>query len=164
MSAVIEDLKRAVFRIGGTPPSYGGPSLSEAVDDVQADDALYRLRDEGRCIWEIVLHAAYWRHEVAHAVTGGGIALLARGPENWPALPKLTNESTWKADREVLAVSESALLAALDTLDVDRWTAVPNGGGDWTLGQLATGLIAHDAYHVGQVILLKKAARISSKR
>lgn len=164
MSGVIDDMKRAVFRIGDTPPFYGGPSLSEAIADVNADAALFRLDEAGHCIWEIVLHAAYWRHEIACALTAGDLARMSRGPENWPALPDSANESSWKTDQQLLAASESALLAALDAFDVDRWTELPKGGGDWTLGQLAVGLIAHDAYHVGQVILLKKAARLSEKR
>lgn len=164
MSVVIDDMKHTVFRAGGTPPLYGGPSMSEAVDDVCADIALFRFERGGRCIWEIALHAAYWRHEVAHALTGGDLERLGRGPENWPALPGTLDESTWKADRELLVASESAMIAAVGALDADRWADLPRGGGEWTLGQLAIGLIAHDAYHVGQVALLKKAARFSGKR
>lgn len=39
MSVVIEDMKRAVFRIAGTAPSYGGQSLSDAIEDVDAGTA-----------------------------------------------------------------------------------------------------------------------------
>lgn len=63
MTAVIEDLKRTVFRVDGTAPLYGGPSMGEVVDDVNTATALFRRSDDGHCIWEIVLHAAYWRHE-----------------------------------------------------------------------------------------------------
>lgn len=163
MSAVIEDMKRSVFRVAGKAPSYGGPSLSEAVDDVHVETALFRLDDTGHCIWEITLHAAYWRREVAHALTNGDLSRMDRGPENWPAVPDTTNLAAWSADRDVLRASEEAFIQAMDLFDLERWTNTPTTGGDWTLGQLAIGLLSHDAYHIGQVVLLKKAWRLASK-
>lgn len=164
MSVVIEDMKRAVFSLESAPPLYGGPSLSEAVDDVSAATALFRLRSGGRCIWEILLHAAFWRREVAHALTAGAWArLVDRGPENWPDLPARADETTWQADRQLLREAETALIEALDGLDLNRWSELPVGSDDhhatWTRGQLALGLLAHDAYHIGQVMLLKQSVR-----
>lgn len=167
------------------------------------------LNDDGHCIWEIVLHAAYWRREVAHALSGGVIARLVeaggvggaggagsaggaggvggRGPVNWPALPGdggipgVRDEAHWQADRQLLDEAEAALIAALDGFDVQRWSEPPppeirpedevaaeDAGGDgdeenWSLGQYAIGLIAHDAYHIGQAVMLKKAARLGLK-
>lgn len=84
---------------------------------------------------------------------------MQRGPENWPALPDTTDQAAWDADRNELRASGEAFVKALDRFDLDRWTNKPVTNGDWTLGQLAVGLLAHDAYHVGQVVLLKKFAR-----
>lgn len=161
MPDVIEDLKRTVFRVGDVDPLYGGPSLSEVVADIDADAALFRLNKHGHSIWEIVLHAAFWRREVAHALSKGKIDRMARGPEDWPSLPPRPDEDAWRADRELLDESERALRVALDGFAASDWSAPPKEGGDWSLGQLAIGLIAHDAYHLGQVVLLKKAARRS---
>jgi hypothetical protein len=163
MPDVIEDVKRSVFRVGGVDPLYGGPSLSEVVADVDADAALFRLDKHGHSIWEIVLHAAFWRREVAHALARGQIERLTREPENWPSLPERSDEAAWRADRKLLDESERALLAALDGFPVSDWSAPPKDGGDWSLGQLAIGLVAHDAYHIGQVVLLKKAAQAATR-
>ena len=162
MSPVIEDLKRTVFRTGETTPTYGGPSLSDAIADVDAATARYRIHADGHSIWEISLHAAYWRHEVAHAVSCGVVPRLPRGPEDWPSVPNDPGDSAWADDRRLLGASEEALRAALDDFPHDEWERLPEGGGDWTLGQLAIGLIAHDAYHIGQVVMLKKAASTAS--
>jgi len=159
MSEVIEDLKRAVFRIGGVDPLYGGPTLSDAVEDVDAKTAKCRPTNAGRTIWEIVLHAAYWRHEVAHALSSGAIDRFSRGPENWPTLPDTLDAQAWDSDLQLLRESEQAVLDAFRTFEAERWSDPPVGGGDWTVGQLALGLVAHDAYHIGQVALLKKIAR-----
>lgn len=164
MSGVLKDMQGAVFPVDGTTPSYGGPSLSEALEDVEAETALFRLHDGGRCIWEIALHAAYWRREVAHALTDGDLSRMQRGPENWPALPETADEAAWRADRDELEASEKAFLEALDRFDIERWQNKPKAGGDWTLGQLAIGLLAHDAYHVGQVVLLKKACQLAEQK
>ncbi|MFA9476865.1 DinB family protein [Phycisphaerales bacterium AB-hyl4] len=163
MPNVIEDLKRSVFRLGDVDPLYGGPTLAEVVADIDADAALFRLNKHGHSIWEIVLHAAFWRCEVAHALSHGKIDRLARAPENWPALPQRPNEDAWRADRKLLDESERALQVALDGFAVSDWSAAPEAGGDWSLGQLAIGLIAHDAYHIGQVALLKKAAQTATR-
>lgn len=164
MPEIIKDMKRAVFPSDSTPPLYGGPSLTEAIDDVNAETALFRLHDGGRCIWEITLHAAYWRREVAHALTDGDLSRMQRGPENWPALPKAANDAAWRADRDELEASEWAFHEALDRFDIKRWRSKPKTGGDWTLGQLAIGLLAHDAYHVGQIVLLKKVCQLAEQR
>jgi len=163
MPDVIEDIKRSVFRVGDVDPFYGGPPLSDVIADINADVALFRMNKNGHSIWEIVLHAAFWRHEVAHALSKGQIDKLTRGPENWPSLPDRPNEAAWRADREMLDESERALLLALDGFAVPEWSARPKEGGDWSLGQLAIGLIAHDAYHIGQVALLKKAAQAATR-
>lgn len=163
MPDVIEDVKRSVFRVRDADPLYGGPSLSEVVADIDADGALFRTGKHGHSIWEIVLHAAFWRREVAHALSKGEIDRMARIPEDWPSLPQHRDEAAWRADRELLDESERALLVALDGFAVSDWSASPKEGGDWSLGQLAIGLIAHDAYHIGQVVLLKKAAQAATR-
>ena len=162
MHPVIRDLKGAVFSLDGAPPTYGGPSLSGAVDGVSPSVARYRLDEAGRSIWEIVLHAAYWRWEVARAVSGATLPRFPRGPENWPSVPVRADEEAWRTDRALLEGSEEALVRALDDFTLEGWSRTPPGGGQWTVGQLMAGLMAHDAYHVGQVIVLKKAASLAS--
>ena len=69
MPTIIADLKRTIFRLD-TPPLYGGVTLAEVVTDVDAGAALYSLDDDGHCIWEIVLHAAYWRRTAVQGFRG----------------------------------------------------------------------------------------------
>jgi len=37
-----------------------------------------------------------------------------------------------------------------------RLDAIPAGGKRWTFGELILGIAAHDAYHTGQIQLLKR--------
>ena len=163
MPAVINDLKRTVFPIDSAAPLYGGPSLSNMIADVDVETAKFRPKHTSHSIWQIILHAAYWRREVAHVLSSGAINRFPRGPENWPSLPATLDAATWDADRQLLCDAEQAFLDALSAFNIDQWSDTPPTGGEWSLGQLALGLVAHDAYHIGQVALLKKLARGAAK-
>ena len=47
-------------------------------------------------------------------------------------------------------------MAAVRALAEERLGAVPPEGRRWTYGELVLGIAAHDAYHTGQIQLLKR--------
>jgi uncharacterized damage-inducible protein DinB len=131
--------------------------------DVTAAEAAARPLPGAHTIWEIVLHMTGWMREVARRVRGGEPALPAQG--DWPPAPA-PDEEAWRQAREDLAAAHRELLAALEGFP-ERRLDEPVGGAerDLPLGTgvpfhvMLFGLAQHDAYHTGQIALLKRGLR-----
>ena len=153
-----EDLRRAQ---AGDP--WHGPSVGELVHGVTAVEAAAHPVPGGHSVWEIVLHVTSWRQEVARRLATGTLAPPAAG--DWPAVPAV-NEENWAAAVAGLAAATETVIAALATFPVERLAAQagdtrdPALGSGVTWGAMLRGLAQHDAYHGGQIGLLKKALAV----
>lgn len=142
-------------------PWYGDSS-ARILGGISSADAVRRLAPGTHTIWEIVLHMTAWTETVAARVRGRG----ARAPErgDWPAQPD-ASPAAWAAAVEALAAAREDLLRAIDEAhEEDLHVHVRNHSppfADTGVSRAGTvaGLIEHDAYHLGQIALLKRAAR-----
>ena len=103
---------RTVLDGAFTGKGWQGATLSGALRGVTVREALYRPRPKRKCIWEHILHAAYWKHRVAHVLSPQLAGDFVRSPSNWPRVPRGTAaelEEMWKAD----AVREGELFASV---------------------------------------------------
>ena len=144
-----------------TPPPrtkrwHGAPTASGAVARLSPSEALWRPAPKRKCIWELVLHIAYWRHAVVRHFLHGAPHVFPRSPSNWPRLPACPDEAAWRADRNLLAASERAIADAVRELDARELSQVSPVGRHYTRGELAMGVALHDAHHVGQIQLMKR--------
>ncbi|HXE58024.1 MAG TPA: DinB family protein [Gemmatimonadales bacterium] len=142
--------------------TWHGPSIGELLADVDAAVAASRPIPEAHTIWEIVLHVTAWVREVARRLEGVEPGLPT--PGDWPPVPKPTAEA-WEATRAALARAHEELRDALERfpeaqLDelVGEDRSAPLGTGV-SYYRMLHGLMQHDAYHAGQIALLKKAVR-----
>ena len=135
---------------------HGGPTPIGAVRDVSAADAAWRPMPGRHSIWELMLHIAYWNYAVRRRITSDGGARFPRSPANWPAQPDQPTAAAWDADRAVLREEHARLVEAIRAVPVERLGDRPAGAKKWTFGELLTGIAQHDAYHTGQIQLLKR--------
>jgi len=126
-------------------PSWHGANLVSAVRGVDAQSAARRIRGR-KCIWEQVLHAAYWKHAVLNKLAG--TTPFERRGSNWPRMPGRADASHWKTDLELLRGTHRRLREAIISL--------PRGRLDEQSIWLIHGAAAHDLYHAGQIKLLRK--------
>lgn len=138
---------------------HGGPTPVGAVRNVSADDAAWRPARGRHSIWELALHIAYWNYAVRRRIVGGSGERFPRSPANWPALPAVRSEAAWDADRELLRREHDRLVQAIRDVPRARLDTRPAGAKKWTYGELMTGIAQHDAYHTGQIQLLKRLRR-----
>ena len=139
---------------------HGGPTASGALRGMRADQARWRPAPRRKCIWELVVHIAYWKYAVRRRLEGKSGGALAerfpRSPANWARLPEPADERSWKADVELLKGEHLALLDTISEVPAE-WYGRPTAGGKrWTYGELILGIAQHDAYHVGQIQLMKR--------
>lgn len=139
-------------------PGWHGPSVQQILKDVTAQEALARPATGGACIWEIVLHMRRWQQEALHGLEGGRVRMDLTREEDWPAIED-RSEGAWEvlksgvehAHRELRERVKRLTPAELDNrVDADR---------EYPLYALVHGIVAHEAYHGGQLGLIKSSLR-----
>jgi uncharacterized damage-inducible protein DinB len=140
-------------------PWYGAP-WSKLLEGLTPDQAAGHPISGGHSIWEVVLHMTSWTNEVRRRLEGMPAAEPVEG--DWPVVPIVSVEA-WDAARETLSEAHARLMAAVEALPSTRWTEPvgrvrePALGTGVTVGGMLVGLAQHDAYHTGQVALLRHA-------
>jgi uncharacterized damage-inducible protein DinB len=145
----------------GSP--WHGPSRAAALADVTVEEAARQPSANGHGIWALVLHMDAWTREVARRMREGGRRVPVEG--DWPALPK-PSEAAWKAAVAALEQAHGEVAAAVrqsaaGRLDERVGTSgdVDGAGGGASYRVMLHGLAQHDAYHTGQISLLKRLYR-----
>ena len=150
-------------RLAHDGPTWHGAALAENLDGVSAEPAASRPLPDAHSVWEIVLHMTGWTREVARRLEGGEPALPMEG--DWPAVGPVSQQA-WASAREALGEAHITLAAAVARFPEARWSDRVGGERDAPLGTgvsyaaMLAGLVQHDAYHGGQVGLLRKALRL----
>ncbi len=134
---------------------WHGTTLTGALRGVSPRQALWRPAAKRHNIWELVLHAAYWKYAVRRRILGGPRGAFPRAPSNWPTSPARPNDAQWRADVRLLRRAHDELLEAVTACPVRRLGARAPGG-TWTFRELIHGVAAHDLYHTGQIQLIKR--------
>ena len=130
--------------------TWHGPNLKQAIKGVTAHQAAWRPAAGRHNIWEVTLHAAYWKYAVRRRIEGGKRGSFALKGSNFFARPEKgkLSESAWKADQKLLEREHRAMRAA-----IARILRKPQSAK--ALRQLY-GVAFHDIYHAGQIRLLRR--------
>jgi len=136
--------------------SWHGPNLRGALRGITAAEASWRPGKGRHNIWELTVHAAYWKYSVTRRLVGDPRGSFPLKGSNWFTRPEgAANEDAWRADLTLLAESHRALRAAVGRLRPKDLKTIPRGSRT-TVRALVTGVAAHDLYHAGQIQLLKR--------
>jgi uncharacterized damage-inducible protein DinB len=142
--------------------SWHGTNLRGSLRGLSAAEAARRPAPERHNVWEIAVHAAYWKYAVWRRLTGEKRGSFGFAGSNWWRRPEAEpTEEAWRADVERLVtrhVQLRAVVARLKPADLGR--PAP-GGRPVTVGGLVRGIAAHDLYHAGQIQLLKRLRQAS---
>lgn len=133
--------------------SWHGPNLRGSLRGLTVEEALWRPGPKRHNIWELALHAAYWKYVVRRRITGEkrGSFLLA-GSNFFPRtggsnkdfqLELLLLENEHRELREAVAKLSGEVLGQ-------------EIGPKLTYASIIRGAAAHDIYHAGQIQLLKR--------
>jgi uncharacterized damage-inducible protein DinB len=132
---------------------WHGPALVDLVADVTAEQAAQRAIPGAHTIWELVLHVTSWT-EIARERLVGSAKADPTPEEDWPPV-RDTSAEAWRAAVERLKEGHRELAAEVAKLgDSDLIGRVP--GKDHSVLVMFHGIVEHDAYHGGQIALLKK--------
>jgi len=129
--------------------SWHGPNLRGSIRGVDAGLAAWRPAPGRHNIWELTLHAAYWKYAVRRRLTGEKRGRFVLKGSNFFARPMDPSEAAWKADVEILINEHCDLRRVLVELTPARWQ-------EPKALRLIRGIAAHDLYHAGQIRLLRR--------
>jgi hypothetical protein len=135
---------------------HGGPTPVGAVRGVSAAAAHWTPAPGRSSIWRLTLHIAYWKYTVRRHLVRAPIPCFPRHPANFPAVPRRPDEALWRADRALLAAEHRLLAEAISPFPPGKLGTIPVAGKRWTFEQMLIGVAMHDAYHTGQIQLLKR--------
>jgi uncharacterized damage-inducible protein DinB len=141
-------------------PAWHGASLEENLNGLTAEQAAARPVADGHTIWELVLHLTAWTGEVTRRL--GGATPAPPGEGDWPAVGAVSPRA-WSEAVARLRSAHEALAEAVKGYPAERWGDRVGGERDAPLGtgvsyaEMVQGLLQHDAYHGGQIGLLRKA-------
>ncbi len=130
--------------------TWHGPNLKQSLKGVSARQAAWRPEPGRHNIWEVALHAAYWKYAVRRRIEGGKRGSFALKGSNFFARPEKgkATEAAWNADKKLLEREHRAMRAA-----IAKVLRTPRGAK--FLRQLY-GVAFHDVYHAGQIRLLRR--------
>ena len=150
---------------------WQGPTLLGSIRGVTPSEAVVVPAKLKHSIWGLVLHAAYWKYAVCLRVTRAGFEFgslpltetgelfFPRSPSNFPSPPTKPTGKSWRADVALLKLYHTALVDAASRLSKRQLDSIPPGGKRWTVRPMLLGVAAHDAYHCGQIQLIKRLVR-----
>jgi hypothetical protein len=136
--------------------SWHGPNLRGAIRGVTAVQAAWRPSGDRHNIWELTLHAAYWKYVVRRKLLRekrgsfvlAGSNFFERPESGSVSAGSATTEAAWKRDTTILEAEHQKLRDAVAKLPARAFTPA--------MCHLIRGAAAHDLYHAGQIRLLRR--------
>ena len=104
---------------------------------------------EGYSAWGILLHCAYWKHQVLLKLDPD-CGSFDRHPEDFPKIPLERSFESWLADLDFLEENHRLLVDAVQEMAEDRFPFTPSGGSFNLVGYIL-GAGAHDVYHTAHL-------------
>jgi hypothetical protein len=143
--------------------AWHGPNLRGSIRGVTAHEASWRPKAGRHNIWEIAVHAAYWKYTVRRRLLGEKRGSFSLQGSNWFLRPVERSEQAWRADVAILDGEHQRLRDAVSALQPE-FLERPARGSKTLVRRLIAGIALHDVYHAGQIQLIKKLLRAGSSR
>jgi hypothetical protein len=135
--------------------AWHGPNLKGAIRGLSEVEARWRPAEGRHNIWEIVVHAAYWKYIVRRRLTGEKRGSFPMKGSNWFARPDADGKHSWKEDLRLLEEIHRTLRDAILGFP-DRMLHQGPAGSKVSNIAMIYGISSHDLYHAGQIQLLKR--------
>ncbi len=135
--------------------SWHGTNLRGSLRGLSPEQAAWRPAANRHNIWEVVVHAAYWKYRVWRLLTAAGRGSFPLKGSNWFSRPTDLTEQAWRHDVMLLDAMHHLLRAAAADLPPAALARTPKGT-TFSNAALVSGVAAHDLYHAGQIQLLKR--------
>ncbi len=154
-----EKLSNELYNSVFGDPWHGSP-IKNILEGISFEKAFLKPIPYAHNIIELTLHLNAWIEETLSRFNGKIPAEPIMG--DWPT-PKDNNEVYWQTVKQKLFADTNRLIAVIKKFPEDKLDELIGGERNISLGTgfsfegLIIGLVQHNAYHAGQIALLKKA-------
>lgn len=138
--------------------AWHGTNLRGSLRGLTWEEASWRPGPGRHNIWELAVHAAYWKFCIFRHLTGARDEKFARPGSDWFPTPESNQARQYKADLALLDAEHKRLRKALADFPAARLDRKPTGL-KYTYEQYVHGAASHDLYHAGQVQLIKRLSK-----
>lgn len=136
--------------------AWHGPNLKGSLRGIDAVQAAWRPAEGRKNIWEIAVHAAYWKYACRRRLTGEKRGSFPLAGSNWFERPlDAAGNQLWKADLALLDAMHRELRAVIAAFSPARLPVLIAKTKHTPL-RLIHGIALHDVYHAGQIQTLKR--------
>jgi hypothetical protein len=142
--------------------SWHGTNLRGSIRGLTSRQAAWRPNRERHNIWELVVHAAYWKYIGVRRFTGGTRGSFPLSGSNWFERNDGGDERGWKRDVALLEEQHRQLREIVAALSPGALDQTPRGSKVSNF-ELLSGIAAHDLYHAGQIQILKRLQKQSRR-
>jgi hypothetical protein len=138
--------------------AWHGTALWGSLRGLTPRDALWRPGRGRHCIWDLILHTAYWKYIVRRRLERDPDLEFPRPGSNWLPLPERPDGAALKRDVALLKAEHRRLREIIARFPARRlrqkgWRS------NWSNIQHIYGIASHDLYHAGQIQLIKRLMR-----
>lgn len=134
--------------------SWHGTNLRGSIRGLTPREASWRPAKGRHNIWEVVVHAAYWKYTVRRRLLGEKRGSFPHRGSNWFVRPAGA-AGAWDKDVALLASVHRSMREAIAVIPPGHLERKPPGS-KVSNEFLIRGIAAHDLYHAGQIQLLKR--------
>ncbi len=135
--------------------TWHGPNLKGSLRGLTARKAAWRPGHKRHNIWELAVHAAYWKYIARRRLLGEKRGSFLLKGSNWFARPFDLSEQAWRDDLALLDDEHGRLREVVASLTPVALRFTPATSKVSNL-ELICGVANHDIYHAGQIQLLKR--------
>ena len=128
-----------------------GNNFNETLHGIDCKKAMQSISGKTNSIWQLVAHITYWRTTVVNRLTG------SVNPPPFPdfLLPNEPNEENWRQALHDFEAAYHLLRNAIHHFNEENLYK-PSPKKEQSYYDLIMGCLQHDAYHLGQIMILKK--------
>jgi uncharacterized damage-inducible protein DinB len=153
--ASIRSLLRHLVDQAYSKPAWHGPNLRNSLRGLTPAQASWRPAPGRHNIWEIMLHAAYWKYIGCRRLRGSDVAPFGRKGTNWFASPAVADAKAWRQDLALLDRMHVEFRKTLEEVRERDLNRAARGSKQSNL-EIIMGVATHDLYHAGQIRILRR--------
>lgn len=135
--------------------SWHGTNLYGSLRGLKPDVAAWRPYPDRHNIWELIVHAAYWKYTVVRRLKGDKRGSFALEGSNFFTRPNEQSPAALKADIRLLKQYHDKLMETVQSLRPSDFDKIPIES-KVSNRDVIMGIAAHDIYHAGQIQLIKR--------
>jgi uncharacterized damage-inducible protein DinB len=130
-------------------------NLEKAVEDFPSELRGKKSKGAPHSAWQLLEHIRLAQYDILDFIKNPDYKELNWPDDYWPEDDSTPDDSSWEKSIESFEADLAELKAMAEDSSVDLFKPIPHGDGQNILRELL--LVAdHNAYHIGQIVQLRK--------